>query len=147
MPTYYALQQQGVADGTVNPSLRADARQVYANVANIIASKPGTQALAIADKLYLGKLRAGSHLRRIFMTTDTSWGTGTISIGTLALPAKYVNAATLTVVNTPTSLPVLASTLDDGPLTADEDLYLTLGGAAVGAAVLSTLDIELAYNN
>lgn len=148
MPDFYALQQQGVADGTVNPALRADARQVNGKETVIIASKPGTQALAAGDRLYLGRLRAGDNLRRIFLNTDTSFGTSTIAIGTTANPTKYVAATTFTApLNTPTSLPVRASTADDGPLTADEDIWATVAVATIGAAVLATFDLVVASNN
>lgn len=142
MATYYAQEQVGVADGTVTPALRADGRRVGGKVSAITATKVAGQAWAAADKIYLGRLRAGDNLRRIFAFTDTSFATATISIGTLAAATKYVNAATLTTTNTPVSLSVLASALDDGPLTADEDIYATIGTAGVAGGVIAGFDLE-----
>jgi len=144
MANLYALQQVGVADGTVIPAAKADGRQVSAKESVTVASKVAGQAWANGDKIFLGRLRAGDHLRRIYAATDTSFGTTTISIGTLAIPAKYVNAALLTAVNLPTVLGPLASTLDDGALLADEDIWITLGVGGVGGAVLASFDLEFA---
>lgn len=144
MATYYAKQQVGVADGTKIPADKADGRQVGAAKGVTVASKDNTNALVATDKIYLGKLRAGELLTAIHGLTDTSWGTATISIGTLTTPAKYVNAVTLTAVNVPTALGPLASALDAGPVTADEDLYLTVGVAGVAAAVKTAILLERA---
>jgi len=50
----------------------------------------------------------------------------------------------LTAVNLPTVLGPLASTLDDGALLADEDIWITLGVGGVGGAVLASFDLEFA---
>lgn len=143
MADYYALQQVGVADSTLIPPAKADGSQVGAKVSAITASKSGAQAIAAGDRMYLGKLRAGERLKEILLTTDTSLATTTVSIGTTALPSKYVAAKTLTVVDTPTPIGPKASTLDDGMLTADEDLWATFAVAGIGAAVLLTFDLEI----
>jgi len=143
MPTYYAQQQVGVADGTKNPADRPDGRQVGAKESVIVASKVAGQAWAAADKIFVGRLRAGDMLRRVYGVTDTSFATATLSLGTLAAPTKYINVKTLTVIDIPTMLGISAVSSDDGPLVADEDLYLTIGTAGVAGAVNATFDLEI----
>jgi len=144
MAIYYAAQQVGVADGSLIPAAKADGGQVGANLITTLATKVAGQAWAAGDQIYLGRLRPGEHLRRIWGNTDTSFGSATISIGTLAAPTKYANARTLTATNTPTALGPLASAAGAGPLSAGEDLYLTLGAAGVAAGVNFTLELEIA---
>jgi hypothetical protein len=143
MPDYYSQQSVGVADGTVIPPNKADGTQVGAKKSSITASKPIGQALAAADRLYLGRLRAGERVAQILLTTDTSLGTSTIAIGTTATPAKYVAATTFTTpTDRATAIGPRASTLDDGPLTADEDLWLTVAAATIVGGTLFTVEIE-----
>lgn len=146
MATFYAKQFIGVKDGTKTPASRADGRQVGAKIRSIIADKNpsgSTQALAAADKLFIGTLPAGATPMDFVGLTDVTLGTSTISIGTLADATKYVNAKTLTAVDTPTSIGVKASAREAGPVAADEDLYATIGTATVAAA--TKLSIETRY--
>ncbi len=146
MATYYAREFIGTSvDGTQNPPKMANAAAVDGKVRSIDATKNpagGTQALAAADKLYLGRLPAGAIATGFFGITDTTLGTSTISIGTLAAPTKYVNAQTLTTVNQKVSLGINAAARDDGPLAAPEDLYATIGTATVAAATVLVLETE-----
>ncbi len=142
MTVLYAQQQVGVADGTTIPVTKADGREVNAKKRVILASKVTGTNWTTSDSVYLGKKRAGEKITAIRCTTDTSFGTSTLTIGTLATPAKYVNAATLTAVNVPTALGPLASTLDDAP-GAEEDLYLTIGVGTIVSATVATFEIEV----
>lgn len=144
MATWYAKQQVGVADGTKIPPNKASGSEVGAKVSVHVASKNAGEVWANGDVIYLGKLRKGEHLRRVWLNSDTSFGTTTVSIGTLAVPAKYVSAKTMTVVDTPTMLGPKASTADDGPLTADEDIYATLAVGGVAGVVLASFELEFA---
>ncbi|WP_324694595.1 hypothetical protein [Novosphingobium sp. RL4] len=143
MATYYAKQQIGVADSTVFPVKKADGREVNAKRSEILATKPAGQALAAADKLYLGTKKAGDKIVGVRGNTDTSLATATVSIGTLAAPAKYVNAATLTATNVPTMLGPLASTLAADQPVAEEDIYATFAVAGVAGAVNLSFELEL----
>lgn len=142
MPTYNAIQQAGVIDGSVIPPNKADGRVVGAKVSTTIATKDYTArnaaapALVAADKIYLGRLRQGEMLDAVEYLTDTTFGATTVSIGTLALPAKYSAAQTQTVVNTWTPLTMVAANFAAGPVTADEDLYATVS-AGVAAAIIA----------
>lgn len=152
MATYYALQQAGVSpDTSVIPANKADGRIVGAKCAATIATKDYTAnnaaapALAANDLIYLGKLRAGELLDAIEYLTDTTWGAVTVSIGTIAAPTKYVNAQTMTGINTWTALPMVASTITAGPVSADEDLYAKVSGV-VAAATISHFKLKTLGN-
>lgn len=148
MATYYARQFVGVEDGTVNPPLQADGRLVGHRKHGIVASKVAAQAWAAGDKIYIGKVRQGESLREIRVTTDTTLGTTTIAVGTLTTPAKYVAARTFTTpLDAPTAIGPLASIADDDPLTADEDIYVTLAVGGVAGGVNITFEMELAGLN
>lgn len=142
MADKYALQQTGVADGTLNPPDKADGRQVNAGRTTILASKKNGEAWNSADRVFLGKKNANEKIVGIRATTDTSFTTSTLSIGDGTTADKYVGAALLTAVNVPTAIGPKASTLDDAP-GAEEDLWLTIGVANIAAGVLATIEIEL----
>jgi hypothetical protein len=144
MAQWYALQQIGVADGSKIPALRADGRQVNAHVKTIVAQKNPGEVWAAGDQVYLGRIPQGQHMRRFWGLTDTSLGAATLSLGTLLLPAKYVNAATFTALNLPTVLGPLAAAAAAGPLTAPDDLWLTLAAGGVAGGITLVFDIELA---
>lgn len=135
MTSIYPMQFVGVADGTV-PQAMADGRQVGAHVREVLAVKDVTAAQwAVGDLVYLGKKRAGETLVGVTINADTTLGTTTLSVGPLATPAKYVNAKTNTAIDTPTGLGPKASTLVGAPATANEDIWMTIGVAAIPAAV------------
>lgn len=143
MTALYALQQIGVADGTVNPANRADGRQVNARKRTYLASKVPGVAIANGDTLFCFRKPAGQKITDIRICTDTSLGSSTIAIGVAGTPAKYKAAAVFTTpLNAPTSIGPLASTLDDDPGDA-EDIILTCGAADIVAGTLFTLIFDL----
>lgn len=144
MADYYSQQMTGVADGTAIPVKKADAGQIGAKKSSITASKPIGQALAAADRLYLGRVRAGERIAQILFTTDTSLGSSTIAVGSAGSAAKYVAARTFTTpLDAPTAIGPKASTLDDGVLTADEDIWLTVAAATIVAGTIFSVEIEI----
>ena len=73
MTDRYAVEQVGVADGTKTPADKLDGRLIGAKIRSIRATKQ-VVADQIADRVYLGRLPQGSHLKEILLTTDTSTG-------------------------------------------------------------------------
>lgn len=135
MPTQYLDIYIGAKDGTKSPPDRLDGRKVGAKRSSTWGAKPAGVAWALADKILIADLAQGESIRDILVSTDTTLGTTTMDVGTLTVPAKYASAKTLTVVDTPTSIgpKVAASML--GPVTADEDVYVTLGVGGIGAGI------------
>lgn len=158
MAVKYASQQQGVMDNTLVPANKADGRQVNANKEAIVASKlAGTDAWNNGDTVYLGRKPAGRKITAIRLTTDTSLGASTLSIGygtdpragtpTITSANKYVDAATHTTpLDKGTVLGPKASTLDDAP-GDEEHLWLTVGVANIAAAVVASIEIETVGSN
>lgn len=145
MATQYLDSFVGVKDGTLVPPTRQDGRKVGAKVSSIIGSKVAGQVWANGDKIFAGTLRTNESLREALLSTDTSFGTTTMSLGTIAAPTKYVNAITLTApLDRPVIVGPLPTAADDAPLAADEDLYWTLGVGGIGGAVLVTSELRIA---
>lgn len=141
MTDRYALEQIGVADGT-KPQKLSDGGLVNAKKRRIRASFPTGTAQASGDRLYLGRLPFGATITRISAITDTSLSTATLSIGTTATPTKYVASKTLTTTDVPVDLGPKASAWAAAKLTEYEDLWLTLGVAGIGSAIIGGIDID-----
>lgn len=141
MADLYALEFVGGPDGTAFPPRKLDGRVVGAKTRRTRAVKPAI-ILNVGDRLYLGKLPQDGLVQHIAGNTDTALGAATLSIGTTAQPAKYVNAATLTATNAPVALGPRAAAAVLAPAAADEDLWLTVGGAAIPAAVVALFTWE-----
>lgn len=141
MADLYALEFVGGPDGTRQPPKKLDGRLVSAKKRRTRAEKPAI-ALAVGDRLYLGKLPQGGVLNLISGNADTSLGTTTLSIGTTANPTKYVNAKTLTATDVPTAIGPKASAGVLQPAAADEDIWLTVGTAAIAAGVVLSFSWE-----
>lgn len=135
MADFYLDSFVGVKDGTKNPPDRADGRKVGAKRSSIWGAKVAGVALANGDRLFIGTVRQGEAIRDIIVNTDTSLGTTTLSIGTTGTPAKYANAVTNTTVDRPVSIGPRGTAADDPPLSADEDIWVTLGVGGIGGAV------------
>lgn len=144
MPDFYLNSFVGVKDGTKVPADKADGRKVSANKSVIFGAKPAGVAWANGDQIFLGTIRAGESLRNIIVNSDTSLGTTTLSVGPKSSTAKYANARTMTTTDTPTSIGPRGTAADDEPLTADEDVWLTLGVGGVAAGVNVTFELHVA---
>lgn len=144
MADLYAKAFVGVADGTKIPADRADGRVVGAKRSTIVGAKVAGQAIAAADLLFIGRVRAGEAIREIRINTDTSLGTTTFSIGTKAVPAKYRAAAVYTTpLNVPTPVGPLAAVAIADPLTADEDIWVTFAVAGIAGAVVMAFEMDI----
>lgn len=146
MADLYALEFVGGPDGTQQPPKKLDGRVVGAKKRRTRATKPAT-ILNVGDRLYVGKLPAGGVLQSVIANTDTSFGTSTLSVGTTATPTKYVNAKTLTATDTPTSLGPKAASAVLAPASVDEDLWITVGVAAIPANVVAAFMMEYTTAN
>jgi hypothetical protein len=144
MPDFYLSSFVGVKDGTKIPADRANGQLVGAKMSSIIGSKPAGVAYAAADQIYLGTLRAGESLREIKVTSDTTLGTTTLSVGPKSNTTKYANARTMTTVDTPTLIGPRGTAAANAPLTADEDIWLTLGVGGIASGINVTIELVIA---
>lgn len=149
MATRYATQQQGVADGTLIPPDKADAREVNGRVGVLIASKEDGVAWNDGDVVYLGRKPAGAKIVDVSVVTDTSLSTTTIDVGiggdprsggTIVTADKYVDGATNTVTDRMVNIGPKAVTLDDTP-PGEEHLWADINTTNIGADVIMSLVI------
>lgn len=143
MADFYANEFIGVVDGTVSPPRRADARVVGSRLHGIRAVKPTNQALAAADRLYIGRKRKGETVECIEVTASVNLTTTTLSVGPTSAATKYANAKTMTVADIPTPIGPAAAASDDDPDGVDEDLWLTVGVTAIAAGTLLVVDTTI----
>lgn len=144
MANRYLSPFVGVKDGTLVPANRADGRMVGAKLSTIYGRKNAGEAWADGDKVFVGTLRAGERLCDFKANTGTSFGTATLSLGTLDTPAKYVSAKTHTATNVPTSLGPLAAAAVLGPVTEDEDLWITIATAGIADTTVASFELVIA---
>lgn len=144
MADFYIDSQVGVADGTKIPADKADGRKVGASSRRIFGSKTAGQAWANGDQIYLGKLRQGESVREIMVTSDTTLGTTTLSVGPKTATTKYANARTMTTPDVPTLIGPRGTAADDAPLAADEDIWLTLGVGGIAGGINVTFELVIA---
>lgn len=147
MADFFALEQVGVADGTATPPKKLDFRTVGGKKRRVRGTKATAQAIAAGDRLYIGRLPQNCSLRAVSLVSDTSLGATTVSIGTTAVPAKYVNAKTMTTTDVPTGIGPKASAFILDPATADEDLWATFAVAGIAGGVVLAFDYEYSTNN
>lgn len=143
MADFYLAHAIGVKDGTKAPPDKFDGRFVGASNKRTIAIHPAAVAYANGDQLFLASMKAGEQIADIRVISDTSFGTTTLSVGPKTATAKYANARTMTVVDTPTSIGPRATAADDGPLAADEDVWITLGVGGIAGGVIFAVHVDI----
>ena len=142
MANRFAIQQVGVLDGTAYPAKKLDGAQVGAKERRTLCSKQ-VLADAVGDTVTLCTIPAGAIVRQVNINSDTSLGTSTIAIGTVATPAKYVAATTFTTpLNVPTAIGPKASVPAAGALLTDDVLIMSVGVAALPAGAVVHIEIE-----
>lgn len=135
----------GVRDGTLTPAAASDGKKDGAKRSSIWGAKPAGVAYANGDRIYAGRLPAGASMRDFIVNSDTTLGTTTLSVGTTAAPTKYVNAKTMTTVDLPTSIGPRATAADDAPLSAAEDIWITLGVGGIAGGI--NLSFEMVHTS
>ena len=141
MADLYALEFVGGPDGTVMPPKKLDGRVVSAKKRRTRAVKPAI-ILNVGDRIYIGKLPQAGLLQQLTGNCDPSLGTTTVSIGTTTTPAKYANGVTMTTTNAPAVLGPRSAAAVLAPTTVDEDIWVTIGVAAIPAAVVGAFYME-----
>lgn len=140
MTTYYGSTFTAAKSGTL-PQRSPDGA--------LVASKrrSTTEVITLASQIagslfYIGTLPIGAVYEDTVLTTDTSLGSTTVGVGTLASSVSLGAAAVLTATDTPT-VKSKASAKAAAPLTAPVDVYLITAAATLPAS--GTLVSELRY--
>lgn len=99
-------------------------------------------AIGTGDTPVVGKAMKGWAFRGGQIFTDTSLATSTIAIGIAGATTKYKAAATFTAVNTLTPLAGVVGAGAFDPLTADEEIIITVAVLALPAAGKLYVDLD-----
>lgn len=139
MPTY-ALNANRVLN--TSPIQKVDAA-AGGGICRVISDVITLASQPSGDYIFIGgqKLPVNAQVLRVWLNTDTSLGSSTVAVGTVAAPAKYRAAATLTATNTPTASGVVAGTV--APLNAAEQLILSVTTANLPAS--GQLEVVVEY--
>jgi hypothetical protein len=95
---------------------------------------------ATADTIVIGRVPAGSVFAYGVINSDTSLSTSTVAIGATGATGKYRAAAVFTATNTPTVFGPAAAAFA-APLTADEEVFITIAVAALPASGNLVVDL------
>ena len=143
MAQTYSTELAGI---TSLPVVKASALQAYGARLKRFRASIALASQAIGDTVVVGLIPAGYVFAGSEISTDTSLGTATIALGTAALVNKYVNASTVTALNTQLLLgnvaPLIASAF-----TAQETIILTVAVAALPAAGNLLVDMYFSSPN
>lgn len=128
MTTRYGSTFTSAKSGTL-PQVQPDSRLAGSKRRTITeVFDMSAQTIVIGDQLYIGTLPIGAVYEATDITTDTSFGSSTVAVGSASSSAKYGAAATLTATDTPTAK-TKTSAKAQAPLTAPEDVYITIAAA------------------
>lgn len=144
MATGYAAEAVGVLDSTLTPAGKLDGRVVGGKLRRrraVLDLSLATVAKNSGDINVLTRIPCGEAFAFGVLTASATMGaTATIAIGVSGTAGKYRAAAVFTAVDTPTMFGP-AATVDDAPLTAYEDVILTIAAAALPGAGILVVDI------
>lgn len=88
-----------------------------------------------------GRLPVGARVLFVKMTTSVTTGSATLSLGITGTTAKYKSLAAITTADVPQTFGPAAAL--NVPLTAEEQLFLTIGGASLPGS--GTLVVAVYY--
>lgn len=100
-----------------------------------------TQTTSDTIVLFGGKLPIGAQVLYGVLTSTVTLGTATVAIGITGTTGKYRAAAAFTAVDTPTTFGPTAVQLT--PLTAEEQVFITIGTASLPSS--GTVTVQLFY--
>lgn len=136
----------GVLDGSLLPAAKADGRSINAKVRAFVATLDLSLAAvkkASGDTNVCFRVPRGYRfLYGLLNASATMGATATIAIGVSGTPAKFRAAAIFTAA-APTLFGV-STAADDAPLSADEDVIITIAAADLPAS--GVLVVQMFYS-
>ena len=136
MTVFYSTE---LANYTATPVVKAASAGYSARMQRFRASITlATQTTA--DTIVVAVVPAGYSFAFGVLTTDTSLGTSTISIGNTSTPALYRAAAVFTTTDTPTFFGKAAAIVQ-ATLAADQTIFITIATASLPAAGQLVVDM------
>lgn len=134
----------GAFDGSVIPAKKLDGRRVQAKVRSyreIFDLSTATVAKNVGDTNVVCERPAGTAHKGGKIVVSATLGATTIAVGTAANPGKYLAAQTITTPNVAVAFNNAAALAED-PLSAVEEVIITVGAAALPGAGLIVVDFD-----
>lgn len=144
MAETYSNELDGALNATTEPAVKAEGYAVGARV-RVVRATVDLDSQASGDTIVIGKPQAGMVFSHGLITTDTSLGTSTISIGDTDDPDGYRADGTLTTTNVPEvfgTVPGINNTTD-GPIVyaGDTEVKITIATADLPASGRMVVDL------
>lgn len=144
MAETYSNELDGVLNATTEPPVKAEGYGVGARV-RVVRSTIDLASQANGDTIVIAKPQAGMVFSHGLVTTDTSLGTSTISIGDTNDSDGYRADAVLTATNTPEVFGTIPGINDttNGPIVYDgsTEVKITIGTADLPASGRMVVDL------
>lgn len=143
MAAYLSTELGGSANQTSAPTGYKPAATVYQARLKRLRATFTYATQTTSDTLVIGDLPAGATFAFGAITTSVTTSTATLAVGISGTTGKYKAAAAVTTTDVP-QLFGLASANSASPLSATEQVYITIGTASLPAS--GTLTVDLFYS-
>lgn len=143
MAAYYSTELGGSANQTSIPVGLKPAATVYGARLKRLRATFTYATQTTSDTLIVGSLPTGATFAFGVINTSASTSTATLAIGISGTTGKYRAAAAQTTTDTPTFFGPAAQA-SASPLSAEEQVFITIGTASLPAS--GTLVVDLYYS-
>lgn len=143
MAAYLSTDLAGTANQTSAPVGYKPAASVYTARLRRLRGSFTYNTQTTSDTLVIGNLPPGATFAFGAITTSASTSTATLAVGITGTTGKYKAAGAVTTTDVP-QLFGLASAAAASPLTAEEQVFVTIGTASLPAS--GTLVVDIFYS-
>lgn len=143
MAAYYSTDMTGSANQTSIPTGYKPAATVYGARLKRLRGLFTYATQTTSDTLIIGNLPAGATFAYMLITTSASTSTATLAVGISGSTGKYKAAGAVTTTDVPQIFGI-ASAVSQSPLSAEEQVFITIGTASLPAS--GTLVVDLFYS-
>lgn len=143
MAAYLSTDLTGSANATTVPTGYKPAASVFGGRLKRLRGSFTYATQTTSDTLVLGNLPTGASFAFGTVTTSASTGSATLAIGISGSTGKYAAAAAYTTANQPVTFGT-AATVSASPLSAEEQVFVTIGTASLPGS--GTLIVDLYYS-
>ena len=144
MAAYLSTELGGSANQTAAPTGYKPSASVYGGRVRRLRGTFTYNTQTTSDTLTVGTLPAGATFVSGAITTSASTSTATLAIGITGTTGKYRAAAAVTTTDVPQLFGTAATVGAASPLSAEEQVIVTIGTASLPAS--GTLVVDLFYS-
>ena len=151
MPQYLSNELAGTTTGLTQASAVAagyrPAASVYGARLKRLRATVNLAAQTTSDTLLLGNLPAGATFAFGVLNSTVSLGSSTLAIGITGTTGKYRAAAAVTTTDVPQLFGTAATVGAASPLSAEEQVIVTIGTASLPASGTLVVDLYFSHAN